>query len=449
MADVIGCTTATATHLAGARVVAASWRHLHPGAPFRILLADADPDDRPVDDPSILVPEDLGLDRAEIRTRRVIYDPFEFATSLKADFLRFLLREGAHAVVFTDSDTDLYAPLDALTKLAADVGICLTSHVLRPLPADGRGLDDWALLKLGVYNTGLVAVGRSALPFLDWWADRLRRDCLDAKHDGFWVEQRWVDLGPTYFSARIVADPTLNVAFWNLHERQIEAANGRFEVNGEPLRHFHFSNFDPEQPWALCGNVPDLLGLPHRTTLADQPALKGLFEDYAQRLLKAGHRRCRGRAYAYAAATTGRPLTRWDRLLLREVTLAHEAGAAPAPPDPFEAHQRQRFTRFTSTPISSLPLSAPARSRLTRAHVALADRRPAGRRERLVAAARRLVGQRLSIEQHGLVTPSAEVLAEYGYPPPTPRTTRPPSELGATAGRSHERAADAPIHRIQ
>ena len=40
----------------------------------------------------------------------------------------------------------------------------------------------------------------------------------------------------------------------------------------------------------------------------DQPALKGLFMDYAERLLDAGHRRYRSGAYAYAADTSGRPL---------------------------------------------------------------------------------------------------------------------------------------------
>ena len=382
----------------------ASWRRFHPDAPFRILLADADPVDRPADDPSILVPEDLGLDRAEVRTRRVIYDAFEFATSLKADLLSCLLRAGARAVLFTDGDTDLYAPLDDLGGLAADVGICLTPHVMQPPPSEGIGPGDWTLLTLGVYNTGLVAVGASGLTFLEWWADRLRRDCLDAWEDGFYVEQRWTDLAPSYFGARIVEDPTVNVAFWNLHERPIIAVDGGFEVNGQPLRHFHFSHFDPEKPWLLC---PD-----------DQPAVKGLFTDYAQRLFEAGHRRYRSGAYRWATAADGRRLTWWDRLLLREATLAHEAGAAPAPPDPFEVNQQQEFTRLLSTPIASLPLSAAARIRLRRA-MARGNRRPARRRELPEAAARRLAGRWLSIERHGLVRGSADVLAEYGRPSTT------------------------------
>ena len=397
----------------------ASWRRFHPDAPFRILLADADPVDRPADDPSILVPEDLGLDRAEVRTRRVIYEPFEFATSLKADLLSCLLRAGARAVLFTDGDTDLYAPLDDLGGLAADVGICLTPHVMQPLPSDGLGPGDWTPLTLGVYNTGLVAVGASGLTFLEWWADRLRRDCLDAWEDGFYVEQRWTDLAPSYFGARIVEDPTVNVAFWNLHERPIIAVDGGFEVNGQPLRHFHFSDFDPDRPSALCAHRRDLQGRQERTTLDGQPALQELVGSYAQRLFEAGHRRYRSGAYRWATAADGRRLTWWDRLLLREATLAHEAGAAPAPPDPFEVNQQQEFTRLLSTPITSLPLSAAARIRLRRAHVAMRNRRPAGGRELLEAAARRLAGRWLSIERHGLVRGSADVLAEYGRPSTT------------------------------
>ena len=430
--------------------MAESWQRFHPDAPFRILLADADQVDRVTDDPSILVPENLGLDPSEIRIRRAIYNPFEFATSLKADLLRFLLHDGARTVIFTDSDTYLYAQLDAFADLAVAMGVCLTPHVSRPAPADSRGAaDDWALLKLGIYNTGLVAVSGSGMPFLDWWADRLRRDCLDAWPDGFYVEQRWVDLAPTYFAARIVEDPTLNVAFWNLHERQIKEVDGGYQVNGEPLRHFHFSNFDPEHPRALCGHIRDLQGRPFRMTVDAQPALEGLFGDYARRLLEAGHRRYRSAAYPFASAVTGHPLTWWDRLLLREATLAHEAGAAPPAPDPFATEQAQEFARFTGASIASLPLSGPARDRLWRAHLGTRSRRAVGARERVLTVTRRLAGPWLSIERHDVVKASAEVLYEYGRDSPTFPAGGPLAELGAAGWPSHEDAAGTPVQPLK
>lgn len=341
---IVGATTATTTHLAGAQVVAASWRRLHPGAPFYVLRADADRATHGEPEPFVLFPQDLGLDAAELAIRRAIYSPFEYTTSLKPVLLRTLLDRGADAVVFTDCDTDLYAPLDELAALAAARGVALTPHVLRPLPADGCSPDELDLLQLGVYNTGLLAVGPSGAGFLDWWTGRLRRDCLDAAGEGFFVEQRWADLIPSYFDCALVRDPSVNVAFWNLHERALTFDGGRHLVDGRPLRHFHFSGFDPERPDVL-GHA---MARPPRVRRSDEPALGRLLDDYARALLGAGHRERRSGGYPFATDAAGRLLGVRERRLLREEVLRFEAGIGPPPPDPFDSAQSTAFARLVA-----------------------------------------------------------------------------------------------------
>ena len=59
------------------------------------------------------------------------------------------------------------------------------------------------------------------------------------------TDQRWVDFAPSFFDHFILKDPTYNVAYWNLHERDLEWTDGRYLVNGQPLTFFHFSGFVP------------------------------------------------------------------------------------------------------------------------------------------------------------------------------------------------------------
>ncbi|HVW18652.1 MAG TPA: hypothetical protein VHB30_10435 [Solirubrobacteraceae bacterium] len=407
----VGCTVATSSHLAAAEVVAESWRRLHADAPFRILLADVDAGSVPPGDESLLSPADVGLDATELRIRRTIYHAWEYATSLKPVLVRHLLRQGAEVVVFTDADTDLHAPLDALAEQAAEAGVCLTPHVLSPLPADGRGPDEMHLLAHGVVNTGLVAVGRGGAPFVDWWTARTRRDSLGLPGDGFLLDQRWADLAPTQFGARLVDDPGLNVAFWNLHERRLERSGGRWTVNGVALRHFHFSGFDPEDPLTLTHHA---LALPHRVALGDVPQAVPLLREYADRVLSAGQRRLRAAGGGFDATAAGRALAPRDRLLLREAVLAHEAGAAPAPPDPFDPAQSAAFAEFAGSPVARLPLSPQARARMRRVDRLSPDPGHMGRADRLALRLPRAAVRHLGIPFHGLAAPSAAVLAEYG-----------------------------------
>ena len=361
----IGCTTATATRLAGAEVTAASWRRHHPGGEFYILVPDADRRTHGDPPPFVLYPEDLELGADEIRLRRGIYNALEYCTSLKSHLLRFLLEQrGADAVVFTDPDTEVYASLDDLGALARAHGICLTPHCLLPLPQDGWSHNELEQLRFGVFNTGLMAAGRSAGRFLDWWADRLRRDCLSSWDDGLFVDQRWADLVPAYFDHLVVRDATLNVAFWNLHERRVEEVGDALTVDGQPLRHVHFAGFDPRQPGQLT-SYP--FPRPLRARMSDQPVVAGLYRGYADRLLAAGHEERMSRGYPFAHSASGRPLGPWERTVLPRGRGG--GGVRPLPPSarPLRPrpgcgvrpsrgpHRRPRPTLLAGGPVAALP----------------------------------------------------------------------------------------------
>ncbi len=102
-----------------------------------------------------------------------------------------------------------------------------------------------------MYNLGFIAVGESARPFLDWWWQRTRREALVDVPKMMFTDQRWVDFVPSFFDHHILKDPGYNVAYWNLHGREVRAEGDRYLVNGEPLKFFHFSGFDSRRSWLL------------------------------------------------------------------------------------------------------------------------------------------------------------------------------------------------------
>jgi hypothetical protein len=54
---------------------------------------------------------------------------------------------------------------------------------------------------------------------------------------------------------KISRHPGLNVGYWNLEQRQLTRTDGDFRIDGRPLVVFHFSGFDPANPWMLSKYV--------------------------------------------------------------------------------------------------------------------------------------------------------------------------------------------------
>ncbi len=98
------------------------------------------------------------------------------------------------------------------------------------------------------------------------------------------TDQRWVDFVPSFFDHHILKDPGYNVAYWNLHGREVFNDGDRYLVNGVPLRFFHFSGFDARKPWLLSKHQ----GERPRVLLSERPALAQLCRDYLARLEAAG-----------------------------------------------------------------------------------------------------------------------------------------------------------------
>ena len=325
------CTIVARNYLPAARVFAESLRAVHPGSRVTVLVLDGP---APLSDDARF--RSLGLsdvlpDRDERERLAFIYDVMELATAVKPLLLRKLLQEeGVDAVLYFDPDIQIFDSVEGLSQAAREHGIALVPHVVAPIPDDGLGITDLEVLRAGVYNLGFIGVGRGTEQFLSWWWSRLRRNCICAPDQGFFVDQRWMDFVPSLFDHAIVRDPGHDVAYWNLHERRLSRTSaGAFMVNGLPLRFFHFSGYDPSAPHLLSKHQ----GPNPRILLSENPALRELCDQYSARLRACGHVPV-APPYAYATLASGLRIDSAMRRAYRESLLAAERDGTPLPPLP-------------------------------------------------------------------------------------------------------------------
>jgi glycosyltransferase involved in cell wall biosynthesis len=340
------CTIVARNYLPAARLLGSTFLSNHPDSTFSILVVGAEAREKLDDGVEILSPYDIGIERAEVHRMAMIYDVKEFATAVKPWLLKTLCADAA--AVYFDPDIEIFAPVEDVATLAHIHGIVLTPHLRAPLPDDGLLPDDLMILQAGTYNLGFIAVGPGAVGFLDWWSAKLARDCRIAVDRGQFVDQRWVDLVPTLFDHYVLADATCNVAYWNLHERDVTRRGDQYEVEGRPLRFFHFSGFDPRRPRELSAHLAGWA----RLQLADRPVLARLCAQYAKQLLAGGYREHHDLPYRFDAASDGLPIDARMRRLYREALEQSEAEGTPEPPDPFEPASAGEFVAWLNEPIN-------------------------------------------------------------------------------------------------
>lgn len=279
------CTVITRDRAAHARALARSLAATNEGSRLIALLLD-DPGRTLDREPYELVrPGELPLEPAEFETMASIYDGLELACAMKPWAIEHALGQ-ADAVLYLDSDVEVFASLAPLVELAREHSLVLTPHLTEPPPLALEPGEEATRLAGGAYNNGFLGVSRAARPFLEWWRSRLARHCLNDLANGYFVDQRWVDLAPAFFPFYPLRDPGANVAAWNLLTRRVEETPEGYRVDGVPLRFFHFSGFDPERPYLLS---KWLLPSPH-TLLSEHPALARICREYARKLMDAGYR---------------------------------------------------------------------------------------------------------------------------------------------------------------
>jgi glycosyltransferase involved in cell wall biosynthesis len=361
-----GCTIVARNYLAQARVLAGSFKQHHPDWPFAILVIDdLEPDEASTDDVRLLALNEIGLEEGDAHRMPMIYNVTELSTAVKPWLLRKLLKSAQTPVIYFDPDIEIFAPLGDIARLAKEHSIVLTPHVTEPIPRDKLSLTESDILGAGIYNLGFIGIAPGSEQFLDWWAIRLRRESIVDPARMRFTDQRWIDFVPGMYAHYILRDPACNVAYWNLYSRKLVWTGSRYEVNGKPLRFFHFSGYDPEKPHILSkhqGHQPRIL-------LSEHPGVARICGEYSKKLRAKGFDKSTRCRYRFDSLENGLRIDSYMQRLYREALHKFEDEGEPEPPSPFGPGGDQAFLEWLNEPLSRQPI-------VTRYMLAIHDVRP-------------------------------------------------------------------------
>ncbi len=285
-----------------ARILLTSLQKYHPEASLFLCLADKlQPDGEfGIEGVEVIPAEDLAISNfADCAFR---YDIMEFNTAVKPFVMQDLIENrGFEEVVYLDPDIELFAPMTPVFDAFAEgADFVLTPHITEPAEF-GEFPDDIGIMKAGIYNLGFIAVNNSpdGISFLHWWGRRLRFQCMNKQSEGIFVDQKFVDLLPAFHdNVAILRDRSLNVAYWNLAQRELTKTDRGWLINGEPLRFFHFSGISTKAPHRLSK---------HTSRFAENltPALQEIIRHYIAKLKHFGFGSTANPEYGYARFNNG------------------------------------------------------------------------------------------------------------------------------------------------
>jgi hypothetical protein len=225
------------------------------------------------------IPDDSGM-----RSR---YKAIEYCTAIKPSIFLLLAEQFPHSVLhYFDPDIVVLGGLDKLKNFAEVHSITLIPHMTTPTE-DNYNISQLSILRAGVFNFGYVGWNptiKSGWPLIQWWQKRLNKDCRVALAEGIFTDQSWGVLFCGSPDVGILHDLAYNVAYWNLHERNIDwTSEFGYTCNGKKLEFFHFSGYSP--------NDPEILSLhQNRHYLKGLRGLNRLFLSYKDQLFSAGYK---------------------------------------------------------------------------------------------------------------------------------------------------------------
>jgi hypothetical protein len=300
-------TIVTKSYLAYAGVMSKELRTRHPEIPFYVFLADR-PDGffNPDKEPFNVVQIEQILPAELLQTMTGYYTAFELCNALRPFAHLYLSKlAGVKQWFYLDSDIYVTENIESLFNQLNGASILLVPHILRIDIVPQAEKQEIFFLRDGIYNSGCLGIRNSeqALQFLQWWKERLIWLCLH-KSPPLECDQSWLNFAPSLFSeCKLVRDPGVNVAYWNIHERLLErSVDGDYSVSGHPVPFIHFSCWDWRHP-----DVPNKY---YNIELgASKEAWLQAARDFAEQLRASGIEDCSQWPYSFAKAKNGYTLT--------------------------------------------------------------------------------------------------------------------------------------------
>ncbi|MEI6265403.1 MAG: glycosyltransferase [Sphingobacteriia bacterium] len=280
----IAFTICSKNYLAQAISLCNSVKENDPSLTFIIGLVDliSDSEREDLNQYHILTTDELGFE--EFKEMYYRYNIVELSTAVKPFYIKYFFKKyNASKVIFLDPDIIVYSSLDIIFKNLENYSFILTPHIVSPI-YDNKKLNEQTFLFSGIFNLGFFAIKADKIgnDLLDWLTLRLTNECIMDQTNGYFVDQKWMNLAICFFENYLIdKNIGLNVAHWNLHERYISVneENKYIVNNSERLIFFHFSSYKPELSEKIAT-------WQNRFDFNTRPDLKIIFEKYHKELLR-------------------------------------------------------------------------------------------------------------------------------------------------------------------
>jgi hypothetical protein len=282
----IAFTICSNNYLAQAKTLGDSIKRYNPEYYFFIGLADKLTDridyEREIDH-SIVLASEIGIPDFDSLWKK--YNIIELNTCIKPFFFQYFVAKcpDLEYIFYLDPDTCVFNNFSYIEiEFGSDSNILITPHILSPIGLDCKMPDEQLFLNHGIYNLGFLGLKRPNLlsDLIEWWKERTYHLGFNNTQNGLFVDQLWFNLVPIFFNkVRISKHRVLNMAPWNLHERNLSKVNEEYIVNKEDnLVFYHFSNFEYSAPEILAKDY-DRYGFKQR------PDLQGIYQYYHKQLI--------------------------------------------------------------------------------------------------------------------------------------------------------------------
>lgn len=212
------------------------------------------------------------------------YTVMEVATACKPIFGLHLFEKypDLEKLIYFDTDLWITDSIKPIEKNLDSYDIIITPHITQPIDLQ----EEWnekQFLNAGLYNTGFVGMKRSenTFKFLNWWKNHLKDYGYYDFCNGMGIDQLCVNFVPIFYDKVLIEyGPAYNLAYWNIHEREVRFEHGKYIINGrDNLLFFHFSGYTPDKPNLLSKHIKS-------SKISNYPVLKPLFKEYNEALLR-------------------------------------------------------------------------------------------------------------------------------------------------------------------
>ena len=213
------------------------------------------------------------------------YNVLEVNTAIKPFCVEYFFNKGYEKVIYIDPDIQFYSRIEKIDNNLEKFSIILTPHMMSPYPDDGKDQNCQVIMMAGMNNCGFIAFRNSddARKAVNFWEGKLEDRCYSDVGKGLFTDQRWTDWFPYIFdNVLILKDYGHNMAYWNLHEREVKKKNNEWYVNNDKLVFFHFSGLKKE-------SQEQISKYQNRFTLSDRKdELREIFVEYLDNVDKKG-----------------------------------------------------------------------------------------------------------------------------------------------------------------